>query len=68
MIRGREDPNTTKNRGHYQPASKMPFKGHFAGGLLMAVMEYWLGSFVIIQGILKSMLNKSPGDSEKHAK
>ena len=30
-----EDPNTAIN-GHHQPASKMPFKWRFAGGLIKA--------------------------------
>ena len=37
--------------GHNWPASETPFKWRFAGWPIMANVEWWLGSFVIFQGI-----------------
>ena len=36
--------------GNYQPASETPLKWRFAGGAIMAHIEFWLGSFVIFSG------------------
>ena len=44
--------------GNYQPASETPLKWCLAGGPIMAHIECWLGSFVILQGIQTSITRK----------
>ena len=36
--------------GHQRAASETPFKWRFAGGPMMAHIECWIGSFVILSG------------------
>ena len=36
--------------GHQRPASETPFKWRFAGVPMMAHIECWIGSFVILRG------------------
>ena len=43
--------------GHHQPASKTPFKWHFAGMPIRA-QHCWLDRFVIFQGIRTSIAKK----------
>ena len=38
------------NAGNYRPASETPLKLCFAGRMIMAHIECWLGSFVISGG------------------
>ena len=44
--------------GQYRSASETPFKWRFAGGPIMPNIEFWLGSFVIFQGIRISIAKK----------
>ena len=44
--------------GHHRPANKTPFTWRFAGGPMVAQNEYWIGCFVIFQGILTSIAKK----------
>ena len=44
FFRGSEAPKTSK-ADNYQPASETPLKWRFAGGAIMAHIEFWLGSF-----------------------
>ena len=55
---GREDPNTTKSRPYYWPASGKPFYGVLLAGEWWPNIECWLGSFVVFQGIRTSIAKK----------
>ena len=44
--------------GHHRPASETPFQWRFADVPMMAHIECWHGSFVIIQGIGTSIAKK----------